>query len=82
MIAGDPVGFFPAELRLLPGMEGHANLYFYDCPEELFASGCRAGLLFSHDRIVPAKRGRDIFFPSIRGIWRPASAATGACTGP
>jgi cobalt-precorrin 5A hydrolase len=56
MIAGDPVGFYPAELRLLPGMKGHGNLYFYDCPEELFASGCRAGLVFSHDNTMPAKK--------------------------
>jgi cobalt-precorrin 5A hydrolase len=56
MVAGIPVGFFPAELRMLPGMEGHDNLYFYDSTEELFASDCRAGLLFSHDRILPAKR--------------------------
>jgi len=56
MIAGNPVGFFPAELRLLPGMEGHSNLSFHDSPEKLFASDCRAGLLFSHDRIVPVKK--------------------------
>jgi precorrin-4 C11-methyltransferase len=62
MIAGNPVGFYPAELRLLPGMEGHGNLFFYDCPEELFASGCRAGILFSHDRIVPAKKTGHFLF--------------------
>ena len=49
MIAGNPVGFYPAELRALPGMEGHAQLYFYDSPAELLASGCTAGILFSHD---------------------------------
>ena len=37
-------------------MEGHSNLSFYDCPEKLFASDCKAGLLFSHGRIVPAKK--------------------------
>ena len=56
MIAGSPVGFYPAELRALPGMEGHAQLYFYDSPAELLASGCTAGLLFSHDAKIPQKK--------------------------
>ena len=56
MIAGNPVGFYPAELRVLPGMEGHAHLYFYDSPAELLASGCKAGLLFSHDAKIPQKK--------------------------
>jgi precorrin-4 C11-methyltransferase len=62
MIAGNPVGFFPAELRLLPGMEGHGNLCFYDCPAELFASDCRAGLVFSHDNTRPAKKAGHFLF--------------------
>jgi len=56
MIAGNPVGFYPTELRVLPGMEGHAQLYFYDSPAELLASGCTAGIIFSHDAKIPQKK--------------------------
>jgi precorrin-4 C11-methyltransferase len=62
MIAGNPVGFCPAELRMLPGMEGHAQLYFYDSPAELLASGCRAGIIFSHAGKVPAKKSGHFLF--------------------
>ena len=68
MIAGIQTGFFPAELRLLPNMEGHANLYFYDSPEELFASGCRAGLLFSHADKLPVKKAGQFLSISPRDL--------------
>ncbi|MFC1592317.1 precorrin-4 C(11)-methyltransferase, partial [Thermodesulfobacteriota bacterium] len=39
------VGFFPKELALFEGMQGHPNLHFFDSVDELFASPCSAGLI-------------------------------------
>ncbi|MCX5894391.1 MAG: precorrin-4 C(11)-methyltransferase [Proteobacteria bacterium] len=49
MIGGRPTGFYPAQLRALPGMEEHDNLSFYNSVDELCASGCSAGVVFSHE---------------------------------
>jgi precorrin-4 C11-methyltransferase len=42
------VGFYPAALRLFPGMEGHPSLQFYDRLEALFQSACSTGLAVTH----------------------------------
>jgi cobalt-precorrin 5A hydrolase len=55
LIAGQPVGFYPAELRSLPGMQGHNNLHFYNTVEKLASSKCSAGLGFFHAKQSPVK---------------------------
>jgi cobalt-precorrin 5A hydrolase len=56
LIAGQPVGFHPADLRSLPEMQHHDNLQFYNTVEKLVASKCSAGLGFAHDKKSSAKR--------------------------
>ena len=55
LIAGQPVGFYPADLRSLPEMQHHDNLHFYNTVEKLVASNCSAGLGFAHDKKSSAK---------------------------
>jgi cobalamin biosynthesis protein CbiG len=55
LIAGQPVGFYPGDLRSLPEMQHHDNLHFYTTVEKLVASNCSAGLGFAHDKQSSAK---------------------------
>ena len=55
MIAGQPVGFYPGELSSIPEMQHHDNLRFYNTLEKLVASGCSAGLGFTHEKQSSAK---------------------------
>jgi len=55
LIAGQPVGFYPGDLRNLLEMKHHDNLHFYNTVEKLVASNCSAGLGFAHDKQSSAK---------------------------
>lgn len=47
MLGGQDVGFYPKAIRYFPGMTDHHNLHFFDSVEELYLSGCTAGLIAS-----------------------------------
>jgi len=49
------VGFYPKELRLVPKMEGHPNIHFFDSIEALVCSPCGAGVIVSHLAALPVK---------------------------
>jgi precorrin-4 C11-methyltransferase len=60
LIAGKPVGLYPQELSTIPELQGVPHLFFYDSPDKLCSSHCKAGVAFTHRKDLPVAN-RDAF---------------------
>jgi cobalt-precorrin 5A hydrolase len=68
LIAGQQVGFYPADLRSFPEMRHHDNLRFYNTVEKLVSSNCSAGLGFTHEKKPLAKNKPYFLFVNPKDI--------------
>ena len=68
ILNGQDVGFYPKALKFFPGMAGHTNLHFYDTVEELYLSGCSAGLIACGHAIHPVEVKENFYLVTIRDL--------------
>jgi precorrin-4 C11-methyltransferase len=68
MVNGQSVGFYPEALRLIDGMAGHENLYFFDSITDFHASPCTAGIALTHEPSPRLGNNRTVLFMHPRDI--------------
>ena len=68
VLEGRDVGFYPRGLQFFPGMVSHANLHFFDSIEELYISGCAAGIIACGHCLRPVPLKENFSLVTIRDI--------------
>ncbi len=68
ILNGDDVGFYPKTLRFFPGMTGHANIHFFDSVEELYLSGCAAGVIACGHAQHPVEVKEQFLLVTVRDV--------------